>query len=26
VESQMGKALKHLRTRLAGWLPEGREL
>lgn len=23
VESQMGKALKHLRTRLAGWLPEG---
>jgi len=23
VESQMGKALRHLRTRLAGWLPEG---
>ena len=23
VESQMGKALKHLRTRLAGWLPSG---
>jgi len=23
VESQMGKALKHLRLRLAGWLPEG---
>jgi len=22
VESQMGKALRHLRTRLAGWLPE----
>ena len=22
VESQMGKALKHLRTRLAAWLPE----
>jgi RNA polymerase sigma-70 factor (ECF subfamily) len=26
VESQMGKALKHLRTRLAPWLPEGRTL
>jgi len=26
VESQMGKALKHLRTRLAAWLPEGKEL
>jgi RNA polymerase sigma-70 factor (ECF subfamily) len=26
VESQMGKALKHLRTRLAGWLPEGQAL
>lgn len=26
VESQMGKALKHLRTRLAPWLPEGRAL
>jgi RNA polymerase sigma-70 factor (ECF subfamily) len=23
VESQMGKALRHLRMRLAGWLPEG---
>jgi RNA polymerase sigma-70 factor (ECF subfamily) len=23
VESQMGKALKHLRARLAAWLPEG---
>jgi RNA polymerase sigma-70 factor (ECF subfamily) len=23
VESQMGKALRHLRTRLAAWLPEG---
>lgn len=23
VESQMGKALKHLRTRLSGWLPRG---
>ena len=23
VESQMGKALRHLRTRLAGWLPSG---
>ena len=23
VESQMGKALKHLRNRLASWLPEG---
>jgi hypothetical protein len=22
VESQMGKALRHLRTRLAAWLPE----
>jgi RNA polymerase sigma-70 factor (ECF subfamily) len=26
VESQMGKALKHLRTRLAAWLPEGKAL
>src|SRR6185312_10289004 len=26
VESQMGKALKHLRTRLATWLPEGKIL
>ena len=26
VESQMGKALKHLRNRLAAWLPEGKEL
>ena len=26
VESQMGKALKHLRTRLAPWLPEGKTL
>ena len=26
VESQMGKALKHLRTRLAAWLPEGKTL
>jgi len=26
VESQMGKALKHLRQRLAAWLPEGREV
>ena len=26
VESQMGKALKHLRSRLAAWLPEGRAL
>lgn len=26
VESQMGKALKHLRLRLASWLPEGKEL
>ena len=23
VESQMGKALRHLRLRLAGWLPNG---
>jgi RNA polymerase sigma-70 factor (ECF subfamily) len=26
VESQMGKALKHLRNRLASWLPEGSAL
>jgi RNA polymerase sigma-70 factor (ECF subfamily) len=26
VESQMGKALKHLRARLAGWLPDGGSL
>ena len=26
VESQMGKALRHLRTRLAAWLPDGNEL
>lgn len=26
VESQMGKALRHLRTRLAAWLPEGQSL
>lgn len=26
VESQMGKALKHLRQRLAAWLPEGKEV
>jgi RNA polymerase sigma-70 factor (ECF subfamily) len=26
VESQMGKALKHLRVRLAPWLPEGKLL
>src|SRR6185436_2384014 len=26
VESQMGKALKHLRSRLASWLPERKEL
>jgi RNA polymerase sigma-70 factor (ECF subfamily) len=26
VESQMGKALKHLRTRLAPWLPNGHAL
>lgn len=26
VESQMGKALKHLRSRLAGWLPDGGSL
>ena len=26
VESQMGKALRHLRTRLAEWLPEGNTL
>lgn len=26
VESQMGKALKHLRSRLATWLPEGKAL
>ena len=26
VESQMGKALRHLRSRLAAWLPEGKEL
>lgn len=26
VESQMGKALKHLRLRLAGWLPDGEAL
>lgn len=26
VESQMGKALRHLRFRLAGWLPEGKAL
>jgi RNA polymerase sigma-70 factor (ECF subfamily) len=26
VESQMGKALRHLRTRLAEWLPEGSAL
>ena len=26
VESQIGKALKHLRVRLADWLPKGREL
>jgi RNA polymerase sigma-70 factor (ECF subfamily) len=25
VESQMGKALRHLRTRLAAWLPERKE-
>jgi RNA polymerase sigma-70 factor (ECF subfamily) len=26
VESQMGKALRHLRMRLAGWLPDGDSL
>jgi RNA polymerase sigma-70 factor (ECF subfamily) len=26
VESQMGKALRHLRSRLAAWLPEGSQL
>ncbi len=26
VESQMGKALRHLRLRLSTWLPEGQEL
>jgi RNA polymerase sigma-70 factor (ECF subfamily) len=26
VESQMGKALRHLRSRLAAWLPEGQTL
>jgi RNA polymerase sigma-70 factor, ECF subfamily len=26
VESQMGKALRHLRSRLANWLPEGSNL
>ena len=26
VESQMGKALRHLRTRLAPWLPESQSL
>ena len=25
VESQMGKALRHLRMRLAGWFPERKE-